>query len=309
MKFKQIIRDYFSFTKNERIGLIVLIVLIILFFAANQLIFYFETPSVADKEKFFSYLEEINQANLQNQKELVLFDFDPNVIDSVALDSLDLPDRVKSNLLKYRKSGGHFYNPDEIQKIYGMNDSIYESIFPYVKIQMQEPEFIAESVTDERKISNESFDGNEIILTRDRESTEKPANIVIEINTASADEFKSLYGIGDVLSERIVKYRELLGGFYSTNQLTEVYGLSPEVVESITDQLRVDTTILKKININFADKDQLAAHPYIDWDEAQAIQDYKDKIGFINELNQLNDDSVIDMVIFSKIRHYLKTND
>lgn len=309
MKFKQIIRDYFSFTKNERIGLIVLIVLIILFFAANQLIFYFETPSVADKEKFFSYLEEINQANLQNQRELVLFDFDPNVIDSVALDSLDLPDRVKSNLLKYRKSGGHFYNPDEIQKIYGMNDSIYESILPYVKILMKEPEFITASGTDERKISNESFDGNEIILARDRESTEKPANIVIEINTASADEFKSLYGIGDVLSERIVKYRELLGGFYSTNQLTEVYGLSPEVVESITDQLRVDTTILKKININFADKDQLAAHPYIDWDEAQAIQDYKDKIGFINELNQLNDDSVIDMVIFSKIRHYLKTND
>ena len=63
----------------------------------------------------------------------------------------------------------------------------------------------------------------------------------IDLNTATADQLKQIYGVGEVLSQRIIRYRERLQGFATETQLSEVYVLSPEVVAPLQDRCSIIT--------------------------------------------------------------------
>lgn len=68
----------------------------------------------------------------------------------------------------------------------------------------------------------------------------------IELNRADSSDLVSLYGIGPILSKRIVKYRKSLGGkFHSVEQLKNVYGLSEETFQAILPYVWIDTLDLK----------------------------------------------------------------
>ncbi|MGQ7870011.1 helix-hairpin-helix domain-containing protein [Sunxiuqinia sp. sy24] len=301
MRFQQIIREYFSFTKNERIGLVILLVLIGLILAANQLIFYFETPGVIDSEKLQKLMVMLDEkrAMEQEQAQGTLFRFDPNAIDSLMLDSLQLPNYVKKNLMRYRSKGGRFYKVADMRKIYGMTDSIFDTIQPYVQIVLQNHEPHRPDVNIKR--SNEPFQSvhEQVPLNAELKT--------IEINTAMADELKQLRGIGKVLSVRIVKYRRLLGGFHSFDQLYEVYGLKPETIENILPYLKLDSEQVGQINVNFADVEDFARHPYISFELAKALVAFRSENGFVTKLQVLREKNVISETDFQKIVPYLKT--
>ena len=302
MRLSHIIRDYFTFSRNERIGLVVLIFLIIILMVFNQIIFYFEKPTVADEEQFNRFLSELNYQTPKTYTFLTLFSFDPNTIDSLAIDSLNLPVNVKKNLLKYRKSGGSFYSREDIRKIYGMNDSIYNSIAPFVNIESKVPVF-SEVVAHRNGANNQLKDERSF---ETKESQVESAHR-LEINSASSEELKTLYGIGDILSVRIVKYRDLLGGFYSLGQLEEVYGLKHETLNGIKPHLIIDPSMVSQININFAKTKDLAFHPYLDWGNASLIVDYISRVGFVEDKNILSTDSVLNDSVLRKVYPYLKT--
>ncbi|MGQ8336515.1 helix-hairpin-helix domain-containing protein [Sunxiuqinia sp. A32] len=297
MNFRNIIREYFTFTRNERIGLIALIILIVLTGAANQLIYCFEKPREADllafQNQIAKFESEKQLVEQDNEKRKTLFSFDPNEIDSLQLDSLNLPPQVKWNLLKYRKSGGEFYRREDIQKIYGMTDSVYSAIGQYVRINKRQTNQSSQSADNKHT----SFK---------KESVAQPKK-KLEINGATEADFKTLRGIGDVLSKRIVKYKNLLGGYYQVGQLCEVYGLPDETLSEILPLIEVDSTKIQKINVNFASKRELAGHPYLGWEEAQALVDFKSKVGFINDINELRDENLLCDSIYIKIFPYLKT--
>lgn len=267
---------------------------------ANRLVFYFEKPAVADRERFNEMLAGLKQKEVKPQAGS-FFHFDPNVIDSSALDSLALPLRVKRNLLKYRSHGGSFKTKKDLRKIYGMNDSVYETIERFLDIR--ETEIYPASAGDHSEKANEQQNVKEISIEPDPViRTPK-----IEINRATAADLMKLYGIGPVLSERIIKYRNLLGGFYSLKQLEEVYGLPAETLSGITGQLVLDSTALVRININFANAGELAKHPYLEWDDARCVIQYREKTGFIEDKFQLCRDSVLSHKIFKKVGPYLQT--
>jgi DNA uptake protein ComE-like DNA-binding protein len=93
------------------------------------------------------------------------------------------------------------------------------------------------------------------------------------LNTATAQQLQSINGIGEALSERIVKYRnKFTGGFIADVQLMDVYGLSPEVIQKVTDQFTVKTPrAIQKININTATTSELVTIQYIDYEIAHRI--------------------------------------
>jgi len=63
---------------------------------------------------------------------------------------------------------------------------------------------------------------------------------VVNINTASLDELRDVVeGIGQVLAERIVAYREDHGAFVSVDDLVQVAGIGPGSLASYADQLTV----------------------------------------------------------------------
>ena len=102
--------------------------------------------------------------------------------------------------------------------------------------------------------------------------TEKfPAGTIVELNTADTLTLKKIPGIGSGYSRRIVKYRNLLGGFYSVAQLREVYGIEEELYQSLCNWFHVDTAFIAKLPVNYLPQDSLAKHPYINYKQAKAI--------------------------------------
>lgn len=120
-------------------------------------------------------------------------------------------------------------------------------------------------------------------------------------------QWKLLHGIGSVLSKRIVKYRESLGGFHSIDQINEVYGLSLEIFEQIKPNLQINNeTLIQRININLAAADELAIHPYINKKQAQTIVNYRNQHGNFKNLESLSQIKSLDNVFLRKIEYYLE---
>lgn len=132
--------------------------------------------------------------------------------------------------------------------------------------------------------------------------------LVVDINTADTSTLQLLRGIGPVFASRIVKYRSLLGGFVSTDQLLEVYGMTEECFASIAQHLSLSTSNVKLLPINSASLDELRRHPYLDYYQARAIVDYRNSVGIIRNYNDLLKINLIDESTARKIADYIQYN-
>lgn len=215
-----------------------------------------------------------------------LFDFDPNTATPEQWQQLGMSPYQIRNIQNYLKSGGKFYQKTDLRKIYSVTDEQYQILEPYIVIT--EPATTATS-------------GN----PPDRQ-TSAPA--IIELNSATANDLKQLYGIGDVYARRIVKFRDLLGGFFKKEQLLEVYGLEQETYQNIKDRLTVDATGIQRISLNFASKYELARHPYISETDAARIVEYRSRHGSFSSISQLQQNSLVDETVYNKIKHYISVN-
>lgn len=95
--------------------------------------------------------------------------------------------------------------------------------------------------------------------------------LTVELNGADSLTLQLLHGIGPAYARRIVRYRERLGGFVSTDQLLEVYGFTPELLTHIRPHITLDTTAIKPISINSIGLKELSRHPYIEYYQARDI--------------------------------------
>ena len=128
----------------------------------------------------------------------------------------------------------------------------------------------------------------------------------IDINTSDSATIVRLPGIGPVLSARIIKYRHLLGGFATIEQLKEVYGLSEETFEKIKGRVVADSTQITRININSATYKELLRFPYLEKYEVSAILKYRELKGRITEIEDLAENKLITREKVYKVRPYLK---
>lgn len=127
----------------------------------------------------------------------------------------------------------------------------------------------------------------------------------IELNSADSTALRRVYGIGAKFSSRIVKYRNLLGGYHQREQLREVYGITEEVYQKIVENFWVDTLAISKININFATLSELKAHPYIDANLAGRLARAVKLKGGYSKLSELIEDKIITQQEAEKIAPYL----
>lgn len=128
---------------------------------------------------------------------------------------------------------------------------------------------------------------------------------LINLNWCDTSELISLPGIGPVLSVRIIKYRNLLGGYASVNQLNEVYGLPPETFDLIKERVYADTLLISRININSAVYKEISKLPYFEKYEVRAILKYRELKGRIGGVNELVENKLIPLEKAAKVKPYL----
>lgn len=209
-----------------------------------------------------------------------LYKFDPNKASYDTIVELGFTSRQANTLIRYRERGGRFKKPSDIRKVYGIDEKQAERIVPYIEIR-------SDSSVNIKPVSFQK---------------KMPLLDLNSCDTASLDE---LPGIGPVLSKRIVKYRQLIGGFARVDQLKDVYGLPPETYDIIKARVFADTSGLIKTKINNADFKALMRLPYIERSEATAILKYRELKGRVTSVNDLIENKLIPPERSKKMRPYL----
>jgi len=128
---------------------------------------------------------------------------------------------------------------------------------------------------------------------------------LVDISHADSAQLEKLPGIGPVLARRIIRYRNLLGGYHSTCQIREVYGISDSLFHRIESRIKADSNAIIKINVNNAAEKELARHPYIGKFAAAAITRYREKVSGIKDIRELKTNGLISEDVFGKLKKYL----
>ncbi|MFV0505453.1 MAG: helix-hairpin-helix domain-containing protein [Bacteroidales bacterium] len=304
-------------TRHERRALFALSTIIVLLLIAN--IFYkqvFHDKYKADKEtkaEISAYLDSVKMLEEEKNKP-IFFAFNPNTSPADSIMQLSISKRVKSNIISYRKGGGEFRKKEDLKRIYGMTDSLYELLEAWVIIGKIEKKSVKEKekkseyiVSNDEKEQQKNINSNDYLEEPKNTITAKRSPSKLNLNTADTAKLKALPGIGSSYARRIVKYRELLGGFHSIEQLKEVYGMKDEYYEQFAPYCIANIAEIRKININFADYRELIRHPYIDKEMTKALLNFRNKNGSFSSVDKLLDIEVFDRAKFDKVKYYFKT--
>lgn len=319
MSWSKIVADYLTFTRRDRIAIIVILVLITAVFLLPKAVTITNqkaqnqqpdtawiaamkrleirvddndrSPGAADYDDNNSFQYDRrsghNNAGLKGE----LFYFDPNSLSLEGWKKLGLRDKTINTIRNYLSKGGKFKKPEDLKKIYGLFPDEYERIAAYIRIAdnntptHEEQEF--------RPTANNNAASN------------KPGYAVIDINTADTTALIALPGIGSKLAARIINFRDKLGGFYSINQVAETYGLPDSTFQRIRQYLKLETDVLRRININTATVDELKAHPYIRYSLANPIVAYRNEHGPFSKIDDLKKVMAVTEDIYNKILPYL----
>ena len=296
MSFKQFVKDYLNFTTREIWGITGLFVLIALFYFLPDLLLKDEDYSkeINAFEKEIAAMdsgnaEEPNYEYTNNDYQKTdLFEpfyFDPNTVDPQKLENFGIPQYVIKSFTKYRNAGAKFYKKEDLKKLYGLKPNLYERMAPYIKIE-------------------ETYSSN-YSSKKDFKKTETERALV-DLNTADSLKLLKVKGIGPYLSSKIIKYRNALGGYISIDQLYEIFNIKPEQVEAIKPFVFVNSSSIKRLNVNTADYSQLNWHPYISSKEANAIITYRKQHGLYKSRLDLEKVILLSKEMLDKIEPYLE---
>jgi competence protein ComEA len=282
MKFNiEPVKSWFGFSRRERRSSSILVLIIIFILTCR----FFIPDKQVDLTELTGNMTGLGGTSLVAAADESfsgqLFHFDPNTLSHDSLIKLGLTSGEANTLLKYRAKGGKFRNPSDIRKVYGLDEAKAVKLIPFIRL------------------ASNSHDKGKTMSYREK----LPA---VDINNCDSASLERLPGIGPVLSVRIIKYRHLLGGFASVNQLTEVYGLSKETFDLIKGRIFADSSVVTRIDINSAGFKDLSHHPYFEKYEVNAILKYRELKGKIKNISDLTDNKLITAEKAAKLRPYLK---
>ncbi|WP_395056216.1 ComEA family DNA-binding protein [Flavobacterium sp.] len=274
MTFKNI-KSLFNFSTAQRKSIFLLFTIII----SLQSFYYFvdfSMPNVttSEKEKWRSIQYEIDAAKKERADYIPkIYPFNPNFITDYKGYKLGMSVPEIDRLLAFRNQNKYVNSSQEFQAVTKVSDSLLKKISPYFKF----PDWIntKKEFVSYKKYPNTAFAKKEKI-------------VVIDINKASQEDLIKIYGIGEAISLRILKFKESLGGFVSMDQMNDVWGLSPEVIENLKTHFKVlALPNLKKIDINNASIKELSLFPYFKYPLSKNIVTYRSMNGDIKNSEDL----------------------
>ena len=305
-------RAFFSLNKSEQRGILILAFLTLLVFIFNLLLPVFIDHEQTDFSKFKKEIAAFRQTQqlisdsiriekLQNRGELDLalakqklkpFSFDPNKMPAELWKKIGLTEKQIKSIKNYEEKGGRFYKKEDLKKMYAISEVEYEVLEPYIKI------------TSPFKIRSDDYlvEGKRQIEANKRK---QPKYRITEINSADSSDLISKLHYPSWLAERVLKYRNLLGGFYNANQLLDVYGYDSNRYITTSNYIVVDQTLISQININAGSFKEILRHPYVSYELTKEIVNKRlEKGAFINT-EELLDEEILSESLYLKLKPYL----
>lgn len=139
-----LLKEYFSFTKGQRLAIISLMSLILILSSINFLMPYFihpkdQMPTNELKQLMANIKIDSSYNNYSSNEKyiptkLTPFNFNPNELDSNGFIRLGLRPKLTHTILNYRNKGGHFYNRAGFKKMYGLHEDEYKQLEEYISI-------------------------------------------------------------------------------------------------------------------------------------------------------------------------------
>ncbi len=312
-------KGFLTFTKKEKRGTLVLLATIIVIFVSakyvypiiiqedttnNKTIFaatdslkemqkdstknYYNKNEYSDNGGYHSYPKK----EYNNTFTGTMFYFDPNTLSADGWRKLGVKDKTITGIQHYIEKGGRFREPDDLRKVWGLRDDEKDRLVPYVHI-----------AGGQEKTYTNNYKNN--YQPYEKKVYEKKEISNVDINTGDSAAYDGLPGIGAGFSRRIIKFRDKLGGFYKVEQVGETFGLPDSVFQKIKPYLKISGDNIHKININTATEEELKAHPYIRWQLAKVITEFKKQHGDYKALIDLKKIMLINAETYDKISPYL----
>lgn len=288
---------FFTYSTSERNGTITLAVILLLLIFGSFIYRPISSATIVDNETYemvdsffrslqyvdaevdFTFKPNVLTEEIPVPKKNETFFFNPNTISIDSLIDLGLSPKQAQVVVNYRNKGGKFRNPDDFSKIHVIDFATFQRLRPWILIPKDAIVKFDSSVLPEKTFT-------------------------LELNSADSISLNKLKGIGPSYARRIISYRELLGGFYSINQLSEVYGLNQDIINSLKSIITIDSSRVRKINLNLIGYEELRRHPYLSDYQAKSIVYYRSKRGSINDLSELIDNKLLPVDRYNKIRPY-----
>ena len=296
------IRRYFGFSRGETNAFFLLILLLGVLVAAPFLARrspppYDPTSDQMLLDSLVAQMEEDRPPVLPDRPPPQRYRFNPNQIGLEEWQLLGVPRFVAQRIINYRSKAGDYRYRSDLKKIYGLTDSLYQQLYPYIDLPADRPPRETPAPREPAFARREP---------EPRRATRKVEVTPFDINLADTVQLKQIRGIGSRFSSRIVNFRNRLGGFHSMEQLQEVYGLPPEMVDSLRKYGFVQLGFTpNRILLNTASVDDLRAHPYITPSIARAIVNYRGQHGPFRQVADLQKIKIIDRELYQKIYPYL----
>ena len=269
------LKSLFVFTSDQRKGIFALLFFIIaLQFAYFFVDFSIPTNEDPEEQKWLSLQPQVDSMKMDiANKRPKMYLYNPNFITDYKGYKLGMSVDEIDRLLAFRKENKYVNSSQEFQNVTKISDSLLNVMSPYFKF----PDWVNKKKEYKafKKYPNQAFAKKEKI-------------VLIDINQATKEDLIKIYGIGEAISVRILKQKEVLGGFVSMEQMKDVWGLSPEVIENLNSNFKVSVLPnFKKIDINNASLKELSQFYYFKYPLAKEIVTYRSMKGNISNIEDL----------------------
>ena len=295
------LKSHFWYNKNQRNGILFLILIVIIL----QVIYVFidfssdKSTDVNNKELLALQLKIDSLKSLEIEKRKPkIYPFNPNYITDYRGSQLGMSIEEIDRLHSFRKTKKFVNSAREFQRVTKISDSLLLKISPYFKF----PDW----VMIQNKKQNSKY--NPVISDDKKNNYDKSFSVsTTDLNFATIQDLKSVNGVGESLSERIVKYRKRLQGFSFRSQIYEVWKLDKETADRVLSKFNtISKPEIKKININTASFKQVLSNPYIDYDLCKKIFEYRDEVAELQSIEKLKNIVGFPLEKYDRIILYLQ---
>jgi DNA uptake protein ComE-like DNA-binding protein len=323
---KKLIKDFFTFEKRGQKGLVFLVLVLIIQLIVLWVLNYYQpikkielnlvqvNPQLLDS--ISKKATDNNQYNSNNafhddviashsyKKPVKRFKFNPNTISDNQWQDLGLNVKQINSIRKYLNKGGRFKKETDVLKFKFVNENIWNELIPYIVLDHA-------PILTYNKPLKDSLQPNQTEKAKEYAERKNAFTQALnfEFNTCTRWNLKQLDLIDSITIDKLMRYKKGLGGFVSLAQLYETQGIDTTNFYKLKSHLTLDLMSVKTININNCDVSQLSKHPYLSYNVAMALVNYRNAHGKFTQIADLKKCMAMNDNLLKKIAPYLRLSD